>query len=61
VENLVLLAALSLLIMISPFFSRLTGFPVSVVEILLGSLAAFFGFFAEGGVLFDMIAKVGFL
>jgi Kef-type K+ transport system membrane component KefB len=61
VENISLLAALSLLIMISPFFSRLTGFPVSVTEIILGAIAAFFGFFEGGGDLFDSIAKVGFL
>jgi Kef-type K+ transport system membrane component KefB len=61
VENISLLAALSLLIMISPFFSRLTGFPVSVTEIILGAIAAFFGFFESGGDLFDSIAKVGFL
>ncbi|MDR2033570.1 MAG: cation:proton antiporter [Helicobacteraceae bacterium] len=60
-ENISLLAALSLLIMISPFFSRLTGFPVSVTEIILGAIAAFFGFFEGGGDLFDSIAKVGFL
>ncbi|MDR1912452.1 MAG: cation:proton antiporter [Helicobacteraceae bacterium] len=60
-ENISLLAALSLLIMISPFFSRLTGFPVSVTEIILGAIAAFFGFFESGGDLFDSIAKVGFL
>lgn len=47
--------------MISPFFSRLTGFPVSVTEIILGAIAAFFGFFEGGGDLFDSIAKVGFL
>ncbi|MDR1451296.1 MAG: cation:proton antiporter [Helicobacteraceae bacterium] len=60
-ENLVLLAALSLLIMISPFASRLSGLPVAITEIALGALAAFFGFFAEGGELFDSIARVGFL
>jgi Kef-type K+ transport system membrane component KefB len=34
---------------------------VAVTEIILGALAAFFGFFSEGGELFDSIAEVGFL
>jgi Kef-type K+ transport system membrane component KefB len=61
VENIVLLAALSALIMLSPFLSRLSGLPVAVTEIILGAIAAFFGFFAEGDALFDSIATVGFL
>ncbi|MDR0664316.1 MAG: cation:proton antiporter [Helicobacteraceae bacterium] len=60
-ENIVLLTALSALIMISPFLSRVSGLPVAVTEIMLGAIASFFGFFAEGGELFDSIAKVGFL
>lgn len=60
-ENIVLIATLSVLIMISPFFSRISGFPIAVTEILLGSAAAYAGFFAENGTLLTVIAKVGFL
>lgn len=51
---------LSLLLMFSPFLSRISKIPVVVVEILLGSLAAHFGFLVETE-LFKIIAKVGFL
>ncbi len=51
---------LSLLLMFSPFFSRVSKVPVVVVEILMGSFAAYFGFLVETE-LFMIIAKVGFL
>ncbi|MGE4295813.1 MAG: cation:proton antiporter [Campylobacterales bacterium] len=60
-ENIVLIATLSVLIMISPFFSRISGFPIAVTEILLGSVAAYAGLFTENGSLLTVIAKVGFL
>lgn len=59
-SNTVVIITLSLLIMFSPFVSRITKLPVVVVEILLGSLAAYFGFLVESE-LFKIIAKVGFL
>jgi Kef-type K+ transport system membrane component KefB len=46
--------------MFSPFLSRVTRLPVVVVEILLGSIAGYFGFLVETE-LFKIIAKVGFL
>lgn len=51
---------LSLLIMFSPFLSQASRIPVVVVEILLGSIAAYFGFLVETE-LFKILAKVGFL
>ncbi len=51
---------LSLLVMFSPFLSRVSKIPIVVVEILLGSLAAYFSFLIETE-LFKIIAKVGFL
>jgi len=51
---------LSLLIMFSPFLSQASKIPVVVVEILLGSIAAYFGFLVETE-LFKILAKVGFL
>ncbi|MDD5212223.1 MAG: cation:proton antiporter [Sulfuricurvum sp.] len=59
-SNSVVIVTLSLLIMFSPFLSRVTKIPVVVVEILLGSIAAYFGFLVENE-LFKIIAKVGFL
>ena len=60
-ENIELIATLSVLIMVSPFLSRLTNSPVSVIEIILGACAGFLGFFSEGGSIFSVIANVGFL
>ena len=59
-SNTVVIITLSLLVMLSPFLSRVTRIPVVVVEILLGSLAAYFGLLVENE-LFKIIAKVGFL
>jgi len=59
-SNSVVIITLSLLVLLSPFLSRITKIPVVVVEILLGSLAGYFGFLAENE-LFKIIAKVGFL
>jgi Kef-type K+ transport system membrane component KefB len=59
-SNSIVIITLSLLVMFSPFFSRVTKIPVVVVEILLGSVAAYFGLLIENE-LFKIIAKVGFL
>lgn len=58
--NIVVIITLSLLVLLSPFLSRVTRMPVVVVEILLGSFAAYFGLLVENE-LFKIIAKVGFL
>ncbi|MCI4406398.1 MAG: cation:proton antiporter [Sulfuricurvum sp.] len=58
--NTVVIITLSMLILLSPFLSRVTKVPVVVVEILLGSLAAYLGLLVEND-LFKIIAKVGFL
>ncbi len=59
-SGIVNIITLSLLLMFSPFLSRVSKIPVVVIEILLGSLAAYFGFLVETE-LFKIIAKVGFL
>jgi Kef-type K+ transport system membrane component KefB len=59
-SSVIVIITLSLLVMFSPFLSRVTRIPVVVVEILLGSLAGYFGFLIETD-LFKIIAKVGFL
>ncbi len=59
-SNTVVIITLSMLVLLSPFFSRITKIPVVVVEIMLGTLAAHFGFLSENE-LFNIIAEVGFL
>lgn len=59
-SGIINIITLSLLVMFSPFLSRVSKIPVAVIEILLGSLAVYFSFLVET-VLFDIIAKVGFL
>jgi len=59
-NSVMVIITLSLLVMFSPFLSRVTRVPVVVVEILLGSIAGYLGFLVETE-LFKIIAKVGFL
>lgn len=59
-SNSGVIVTLSILVMLSPFLSRITKMPVVVIEILLGSITAYFGFLVENE-LFSIIAKVGFL
>lgn len=59
-SNTVVIITLSLLVLTSPFLSRITRIPVVVVEILLGCLAGYMGLLVEND-LFKIIAKVGFL
>ncbi len=59
-SNTVVIITLSLLVLLSPFMSRITRIPVVVVEILLGSIAGYMGLLVENE-LFKIIAKVGFL
>ncbi len=59
-SNTGVIITLSLLVLLSPFLSRISKIPVVVVEILLGSFAAYLGLLVENE-LFKIIAKVGFL
>jgi Kef-type K+ transport system membrane component KefB len=59
-NNSIVIITLSLLVLFSPFLSRVTKVPIVVVEILLGSLAAYAGLLVESK-LFMIVAKVGFL
>ncbi len=59
-SNSGVIVTLSILVMVSPFLSRVSRTPVVVIEILLGSIAAYLGFLVENE-LFKIIAKVGFL
>ncbi len=59
-SNITLILTLSLLIWGSPFISKLLRIPTPPVEIILGSIVAYFGFIAHNEY-FELIAEVGFL
>ncbi len=59
-SSIIVIMTLSFLVLISPFFSRITKIPVVVVEMLLGSVAGYFGLLYDDE-LFKLIAKIGFL
>lgn len=59
-ENIVLIITLSAILTLSPFLSKITRFPVTVIEVIMGSVAAYLGFLHENG-FFEIIAEVGFL
>jgi len=58
--SITLILTLSLLIWGSPFVSKFLRLPIPAVEIILGSLFAYFGFIGDNQY-FDLIAEVGFL
>lgn len=60
-ENLIFLAHVVLLMVLSPIISRLFRIPTPVVEILLGSFAVWIGFLHVGNEVFKSLAKIGFL
>jgi len=59
-HSVTLILTLSLLIWSSPFLSKVIRIPTPPVEIVLGSLFAYFGFL-ESHEYFDLVAEVGFL
>jgi len=59
-SNISLILTLSLLIWGSPFISKLVRLPIPPVEIILGSLFAYFGFVTHNDY-FNLIAEMGFL
>jgi Kef-type K+ transport system membrane component KefB len=60
VENLIFLAHVVLLIVLSPIISRIFRLPTPVVEILLGSFAVWAGFLHTDNDVFKNLAKIGF-
>ncbi len=58
--NITLILILSLLIWGSPFVAKTLRLPIPSVEIILGSIVAYFGFIGHNQY-FDLIAEVGFL
>ena len=59
-SNITLILTLSLLIWGSPFISKLIRLPIPPVEIILGSIFAYFGLVSNNEY-FNLMAEVGFL
>jgi Kef-type K+ transport system membrane component KefB len=59
-ENLIFLAHVVLLMVVSPIISRLFRIPTPVVEILLGSFAVWIGLLHVDNEVFRNLAKIGF-
>jgi len=59
-ENLIFLAHVVLLMVLSPIISRLFRLPTAVVEILLGTFAIWSGFLHVDNDVFKNLAKIGF-
>ncbi len=58
--EIVLILTLAIILLISPFVSNILKLPVSIVEIVLGSLANAFGLL-HNNEMFKILAEVGFL
>ena len=59
-ENLIFLAHVVFLVVLSPIISRVFRLPTPVVEILLGSFAVWVGFLHADNDVFKNISKIGF-
>jgi len=59
-QNIVMMITISIIIISTPYFSRLIRLPLTPVEIMLGSLAGYFGFIHHNEI-FKLISEVGFL
>lgn len=59
-EHIALIITLSAILTLSPFLSKVTRFPTTVIEVVLGTLAAYIGFLHHN-TFFEIIAEVGFL
>lgn len=59
-QDVVLVVAISLIIIFSPFFAKLLKLPTTPIEIILGALFGYIGFLHEEH-LFEIVAELGFL
>ncbi len=59
-QNIIMMITISVIIISTPYFSRLIRLPLTPVEIILGSLAGYFGFIHHNEI-FKLISEVGFL
>ncbi len=57
--ELSILVTISVIIFLSPFFSKILRIPIAPIEIILGAVAGYFGFLKEYH-LFEVVAEVGF-
>lgn len=60
-ENLIFLAHVVFLVVLSPIIARIFRLPTPVVEIILGSYAVWVGFLHVDNAVFKSLAKIGFL
>ena len=59
-ENVILIITIALIIIFSPFFAKILKLPTTPIEIILGSVFAYFGFLHDEN-LFEIVAEMGFL
>ncbi|MGB5965547.1 MAG: cation:proton antiporter [Sulfurimonadaceae bacterium] len=59
-DDVVLLIALSLIVIFSPFIAKIIKMPTTPIEIILGAIFAYAGFLHHH-YLFELVAEVGFL
>jgi len=59
-ENIITIIATSIIIISTPYFSKLIKLPLTPVEIILGSIAGYMGFIGHNEI-FTLISEVGFL
>jgi len=59
--NIAAILAVSLILVLSPHFSRILRLPTAPIEIILGSLLAYFGILQITNANFYLVAHVGFL
>ena len=59
-EEILIIISISLIIFTSPLISKVVKLPTITVEIILGSLAAYFAFIVEHSIL-ELVAQLGFL
>lgn len=58
--NIVLIVTISLIIIFAPFFAKKLFLPITPIEIILGSIAGYFGLLHDEH-LFKIVAELGFL
>lgn len=56
-----IILTLSVIIFLSPFISKVVKIPITPVEILIGSIAGYFGFVSSNNHLLQLVAEFGFL
>jgi len=59
-DNVILIVAVSVIIIFSPFFAKALKLPTTPIEIIFGSVFGYIGFLHEEH-LFNMVAEFGFL